>query len=251
MHNTPRVDIHHSNSLFDRYDTGALFIDALSVADFVIDETSFWGKENNVANMQTEFGVTDASKFDNFWRHDRICKTAAPDCHSDDWFEHKFAEPDVVLEDMISIMFPTIQPDHVKMWFRHPSEAHFESSTVTCVDVNAPLVFKHNGCVSDVDCSKCPDSFETNGGCTAVKEDIASLDSLSVDPIQQATLDKVWKVTMLKDAACGTCAFDSISEAKKKCELAATLQPTAQFSAGLSVLPHTPILGLILAVLAI
>jgi len=65
-----------------------------------------------------------------------------------DWFESRFAEPDLVLQDLINIMHPTaLGNTHSNVWFRQiePQPGIDPIVDSSCPDVNAPLKLKASG----------------------------------------------------------------------------------------------------------
>jgi iron complex transport system substrate-binding protein len=63
------------------------------------------------------------------------------DCDTaNDWFESRLAEPDVLLEDLISIIMPEVHMDHGRVWFRNVATEE-RGSARTCSDPASPYLF--------------------------------------------------------------------------------------------------------------
>ena len=65
-----------------------------------------------------------------------------------DWFESRFAQPDVVLEDFITVLYPGVHLDHQRAWWRNVfTEGQTTKLTASsCRDVSEPFVLKSNPC---------------------------------------------------------------------------------------------------------
>merc|ERR1711994_581328 len=60
---------------------------------------------------------------------------------SENWFEARMAEPDLVLLDMIKVILPLIRLDHTRIWWRNVTSENPGSkpSANKCTDVSKPL----------------------------------------------------------------------------------------------------------------
>ncbi|CAM9688443.1 unnamed protein product, partial [Heterosigma akashiwo] len=56
-----------------------------------------------------------------------------------DWFESRFAEPDVVLEDLINFLQNCTNPDHDRVWLRNYFTEDKGAASTTCSDWGAAL----------------------------------------------------------------------------------------------------------------
>lgn len=67
-----------------------------------------------------------------------------------DWFESRMAEPDVVLEDVISIVHPAANQGHERVWWRKVdgTEEIGGVKVAKCADTRSPLVLKADACKS-------------------------------------------------------------------------------------------------------
>jgi iron complex transport system substrate-binding protein len=85
--------------------------------DIVIDDG---GRFTSFSLLLSHLGLTQGSleypwiQNRQVWTHDAL---QAPD-GSTAWFESHLVEPDVMLEDLISIFYPRYQPNHRRTWFR-------------------------------------------------------------------------------------------------------------------------------------
>eukprot|EP00640_Fibrocapsa_japonica_P001804 CAMPEP_0113944358 /NCGR_PEP_ID=MMETSP1339-20121228/33728_1 /TAXON_ID=94617 /ORGANISM="Fibrocapsa japonica" /LENGTH=444 /DNA_ID=CAMNT_0000949535 /DNA_START=61 /DNA_END=1392 /DNA_ORIENTATION=- /assembly_acc=CAM_ASM_000762 len=71
-----------------------------------------------------------------------------------DWFESRYVEPDVVLEDLISIFHNCVHPEHTRVWWRHAFRED-PDSVDSCSGSSAwgePLVTKADECADSSDC---------------------------------------------------------------------------------------------------
>lgn len=131
--------------------------------EVVIDET--YDLKDEAAWMAT-YGVSSMDDV-NFevWRNDRLGKyQPALYISASDWFESMYPEPDVVLEDIISILHPGLQP-HLPHWFRQPSEPRM-NVTSKCVNINEQLKLKHDGCPFEFqDSCESNCGYQAAGGC--------------------------------------------------------------------------------------
>jgi len=126
------------------------FQQALLNVDIVIDETYQLADYNAFLN-KFSFSTSQMSSFkflanNNVWRNDRMIHNIA-----DDWFESAFPNADAVLNDMVSIVQPTVGVKP-RTWFRNiaKNETQFtmidmcNSLTAPTLPINAPSIAADN-----------------------------------------------------------------------------------------------------------
>ena len=81
-------------------DQAAAFRNLISSADVIIDEASNWGASTayGASNFETNYGVDLSAKT---YRHDGIVKAIGG---GSDWYESRYANPHVLLEDLSSLV---------------------------------------------------------------------------------------------------------------------------------------------------
>jgi len=132
----------------------ASFLSAIADVDVIIDED--FVQDTSMATLETfctKYGVSpcDSSsslKFmqtEDVWRIDGLKSNNATG--GNDWFESSIPEPDVVLEDLINALDPSINPSHNRTWLRNVNnnEAVVVESA-TCANVNATRVSRADAC---------------------------------------------------------------------------------------------------------
>jgi len=107
----------------------------------------------NVQTFCTKYGISpcDASSNLGFmqtgdvWRIDGLLASATTG--GNDWFESSIPEPDVVLEDLINMLSPTINPSHDRTWFRNVfNDEAVVVEEPACADVNATRLSRADSC---------------------------------------------------------------------------------------------------------
>jgi len=190
------------------FETSAELLKVLEAADVIIDETY---KIVDMDGLMASFPGLTEDDAKRWWRNDRLYKPAPGDGAASDWFESVFPEPDVALEDLISIVHPNLNPNHQRSWYRHASEPRVIVTT-QCQDVNERLKLKHDGCVSAVKCDECVENFQAKGGCDTIQTENTKYLEGDVDNRKM-----VMELNLMK-LECGTCAFDLVDAGKQTCE---------------------------------
>lgn len=104
------------------------------------------------------YGITDPSQFKfaqskALWRVDRRVNDKSP--MGDDWFESRYPEADVLLEDVIFALHPNysgliLNPKHQLTWLRNMYKAPQQEilTASMCEDVSAPQPLIADSCTS-------------------------------------------------------------------------------------------------------
>mmetsp|Transcript_18370 Transcript_18370/g.27712 ORF Transcript_18370/g.27712 Transcript_18370/m.27712 type:complete len:457 (+) Transcript_18370:85-1455(+) len=82
-----------------------------------------------------------------------------------DWFESRFAEPDVVLEDLINFLQNCTNPDHDRVWLRNYFTEDKGAASTTCSDWGAALEIQADDC-SDLSADDLEDQCFDDSGST-------------------------------------------------------------------------------------
>lgn len=108
-----------------RFDNPGDLKEAIKSAEIVIDDTYKGAEKMTRASFLEDFQITpqELQEFpflvnDQLWATDKFRNFNAMGY---DWFESALPEPDVVLEDLISIIHPGTQ-EHDRVWLRHQAE---------------------------------------------------------------------------------------------------------------------------------
>ena len=96
-----------------------------------------------------------------------------------DWYESRFAQPDVVLEDFLTIFYPGVHLSHQRAWWRNVfSEGETAAlSASSCRDITEPFELKSDSCfeasseVSEGDGDDLEDENSGVYGCTSSSGD--------------------------------------------------------------------------------
>lgn len=140
----------------------AAFHKVLESADIVIDETYFPGSTAGItadeilAAYDIPQGQRSSFKFVQdkaLWRTDGRVNGRTP--QGDDWFETRYPEADVLLEDIIFALHPTyssliINPRHTLKWLRNMYSAPAQEilSEAMCLSVSEPAQLIADNCTS-------------------------------------------------------------------------------------------------------
>jgi len=128
----------------------------LQQADVVIDET--YMQDITAKKIIEAYNITDVSKFKfiqnkALWRADRRINDRSPT--GDDWFEARYPEADVLLEDIIFALHPTysgliLNPRHSLTWMRNMYSAPAQEvlTSALCTDVEQPTPLIADECKS-------------------------------------------------------------------------------------------------------
>jgi hypothetical protein len=78
-----------------------------------------------------------------------------------DWYESRYAQPDVVLEDFITMFYPDIHLSHQRAWWRNVFSEGETAALLpsSCRDISEPFVLKSDGCFEIENGRQC-DSFK-------------------------------------------------------------------------------------------
>ena len=85
-----------------------------------------------------------------------------------DWYESRFAQPDVVLEDFLTIFYPGVHLSHQRAWWRNVfSEGETAAlSASSCRDITEPFELKSDPCfeapAGNLRNGECASSFDPN-----------------------------------------------------------------------------------------
>merc|ERR1712010_46204 len=104
--------------------------------------------------MGEAYGITDPSQF-KFAQSKALCRVDHKSPTGDDWFETRYPEADVLLEDIIFALHPTyssliINPSHTLKWLRNMYSAPAQEilSEAMCLSVSEPAQLIADNCTS-------------------------------------------------------------------------------------------------------
>jgi len=139
-----------------QFTNATAFHEILKEADVVIDGTYLQNATAESILEAYEIAEADQSQYKfiqnkTLWRHDRRVSPTG----GDDWFEGRYPEADVLLEDVIFALHPQysgliLNPKHQLTWMRNMYSAPQQDilSADKCTDVNAPAQIIADSCKS-------------------------------------------------------------------------------------------------------
>ncbi|GAB5371675.1 hypothetical protein AAMO2058_001600200, partial [Amorphochlora amoebiformis] len=136
------------------YSSASALAAVLGDVDVVIDQSYYYDLNTaNLASFCSAFGLSPcntSSPFKflqtmNVWRFDKLTNGLVN--AGLDWFESSIPEPDVVLEDLSSILYPNLQPLHQRTWFRNIAVGEsINIEPASCVNTSAVRSTRADSC---------------------------------------------------------------------------------------------------------